>query len=262
MHYAADPLTNLLRPVPVVNSPQPDSEYAFMPHPSLVALSISLLIAAAPSPAAGQTIPSSYTFIEHSQEWALFAGKSAVNPGQLELGPQDATAVGGRYGVAFGGAMSLDITGTMFISERDVLDVSRPVDDRVLGRSEISIALIDIRLRLNLTGQRAWHGLQPFIAFGGGAAYASSTDRNVEALAALPDDEWYSFGTRFAATLAAGGNFHVSDKISIRLEGVMNLWKIAAPVGWLTVEADPDGENPKSEWVAAKTLTLGAAWRL
>lgn len=232
-----------------------------MPHPRLVALSILFFVAAARSTAAGQTIPSQYKFIEHSKEWALFAGKSAVDSGQLELGPRNATVVGGRFGVAFGGAMSMDLTGTLFRSTRDVLDVSRPADDRVLGRSDINIGLIDVRLRLNMTGQRAWHGLQPFIAFGGGVAFSESTDQAVEEASTMPADEWYSFGTRFAATLAGGANFHVSDKISLRLEGVMNLWKVATPVGWLTVEADPLGEHPEDEWVSAKTLTLGVAWR-
>ena len=68
-------------------------------------------------------------------------------------------------------------------------------------------------------------------------------------------------GTRFAATFGGGTNFHVSDKISLRLDGVMNLWKVATPVGWLTVEANPLGENPEDEWVSAKSITLGASWR-
>ncbi len=39
------------------------------------------------------------------------------------------------------------------------------------------------------------------------------------------------------------------------------LLKIKTPVGWLTVIADPDSENPQGEWVSAKSITLGASWR-
>lgn len=232
-----------------------------MPFPRFVALSILLLIAAARSPAAGQNIPSPYAFVEHSQAWAVFGGKSDIDSGQLGLGPQDATAVGARYGVAFGGAASFDIDGTLFMSERDVLDVSRPVSDRSLGRTDLDVLLIDVRLRLNMTGQRTWHGLQPFIAFGGGLALPTFTDRSLEISSEMPRDQWYDFGTRFAATLAAGVNFHVSSKISLRVDGVMNLWKISTPLGWRTIDADPLGENIESEWVAAKTIRVGAAWR-
>lgn len=232
-----------------------------MPHLRSVALSTFLFISVANSAAAGQTVPSPYTFIEHSKEWGLFGGTSFVNPGELGLGPQNAPVVGGRFAVAFGGAMGLDVTGTLFLSSRDVLDVTRPVDDRVLGSSDISVAMLDARLRLNLTGQRAWKGLQPFLAFGGGIAASGGTSREVELLNDLPVNQWYSFGTRFAASFGAGANYFISDKISLRLDGFMTLWKIATPIGWLTVDNNPDGLTPDGEWVSAKSLLLGASWR-
>ncbi len=232
-----------------------------MPDMRFVVLSILSFIAVAGSPASGQTIPSPFAFIEYSKEWAVFLGKSDINPGKLGLGPRNATVGGGRYSAAFGGAMSIDIAGTLFASRREVRDVSRPEDNRVLGKSDINIVLFDLRLRLNLTGRRTWHGLQPFIAFGGGLAFPSSVNRDIENSEFLPADEWYTFGTRFTGSFAAGTSFHVSDKLSIRLDGVMNLWKITTPVGWLTTDADPLGENPQGEWVSAKSITLGASWR-
>jgi opacity protein-like surface antigen len=233
-----------------------------MPYLKLVAPSILVLIAAVHSTAAGQSIPSPYTFIEHGQAWAIFAGKSNLNPGQLGLGPQDGNTLGGRYAVAFGSVLNLDVDGTLFRLKRDVLDVSQPEDDRFLGKTDFSVALVDLRLRINLTGQRAWRRLQPFVLFGGGLTFAQSTDRLLELATDMPRNEWYDFGTRFAGTFGGGTSFHVSDKISLRLDGVVNLWKIATPVGWLTVDNDPGGDNTEGEWVSAKTIRLGAAWRL
>jgi hypothetical protein len=233
-----------------------------MPYPKLVASSILFLIAASHSTAAGQVIPSAYTFVEKSQAWGISAGKSDLNPGQLGLGPRDATTLGGRYAIAFGSALNLDVDGTLFKSTRHVLDVSRPEDDRSLGRTDINIFLVDARLRLNLTGQRAWRGLQPFVLFGGGAGFNLSVDRGLEVTTSMAEDEWYEFGTRFIGTLGAGTSFHISNKISLRLDGVLNLWKIQTPLGWLTEDNDPLFENPESEWVSARTIRLGAAWRL
>ena len=232
-----------------------------MPHLRFLALSILFSVAVVSSPAAGQTIPSPYTYIEYSQEWVVFGGKSDLNPGQLGLGPQNATTVGGRWAAAFGGAMSFEVSGTMFMATREVRDVSKPVDDRVLGVSDIDVGLLDLRLRLNLTGRRAWHGLQPFIIFGGGVAGPLSVDRALEGLADMPTDEQFAFGTRFAGTVGGGANFHVSNKISLRLEGVMNLWKIQTPVGWVTVANDREGVNVTGEWVSAKSIMVGASWR-
>jgi hypothetical protein len=232
-----------------------------MPHLKLVAPSILLLIAATHSTAAGQSIPSAYTFIEHGQAWAIFSGKSDLNPGKLGLGPHDGTTFGGRYAIAFGSALNLDVDGTLFRSKRDVLDVSRPVDDRSLGKTDFTVALVDLRLRINLTGQRAWHRLQPFVLFGAGLTVAESTDRVLELAMDMPQGEWYKFGTRFVGTFGGGTSFHISGKISLRLDGVVNLWKIETPVEWLTTANDPSSENPKSEWVSAKSIRLGAAWR-
>jgi hypothetical protein len=232
-----------------------------MSHPRLVATLLFFLIVVARSANAAQNVPSPYTFIEHSQALAVFAGRGDLNPGQLGLGPQDADTYGGRYAVAFGGALNLDIDGTLFLSARDVLDVSEPVDDRSLGRTDINVFLVDFKLRMNLTGQRAWHGLQPFIAFGGGLAFSTSTSRVLELDSEMPRDEWYEFGLRFTGTFSGGVNFHVSDKVSLRVDGVFNLWKISTPVGWQTLLADPRGQNPEGEWVSIKSLRVGAAWR-
>ncbi len=231
-----------------------------MPHLRLVAPSILVFIAVARA-SATQNIPSPYAFIEHSQTWAVSYGTSSLNPGQLGLGPQDADAYGGRYAVAFGGALSLDVDGTLFLSTRDVLDVSRPVEDRSIGNTDFNILLFDVPLRLNLTGQRAWHRLQPFIEFGGGIGFATFTSRVLELDSEMPALEWYHFGNRFTGTVGGGVNVHVSDKISLRADGVMNLWKISTPTGWLTIAADPRGLNPESEWVSIKTIRVGVAWR-
>ena len=145
-----------------------------MPHPKFCVPSIIFLIALARTPAEGQTISSPYSFIEHSKEWAISVGKSDLNPGQLGLGPRDAATASGHFGVAFGGAMSFDVDATMFLSTRDILDVTRPVDVRSIGRTDFNILLTDFKLRLNLTGQRTWHGFQPFVIFGGGLALAAS----------------------------------------------------------------------------------------
>lgn len=232
-----------------------------MPHLRFLALWILFSVGVVTSPAAGQTIPSPYTYIEYSKEWAVFAGRSDINPGQLGLGPRNATTVGGRWAAALGGAMSVEVSGTLFMATREVRDVSKPVGDRVLGISDIDVGLFDIRLRLNLTGGRAWHGLQPFIEFGGGVAAPFSVDRVLEGLSEMPPDEQFAFGTRFAGTFGGGANYHVSSKISLRLEGVVNLWKVKTPVGWLTVDNDPLSINVKDEWVSAKSITLGASWR-
>ena len=232
-----------------------------MSHPRF-AVSLLFCSALASSSATAQTIPSPYTFVENGQEWGVFVGKADMNPGQVGLGPRDGNVFGARYGVAFGAMAALDVYGVWFDSSRDVLDASRPAEENnVLGRTDFSIILGHVRLRINVTGQRAWHGIQPFLAFGGGVAGTGSIDRVIETTVGVPASEWFEFGPVFTGVFGAGMNYHVSNGISLRLEGEADLWKVGTPLGWRTLVNDPLGRYPEDEWVPAYVLTLGAAWR-
>ena len=144
-------------------------------------------------------------------------------------------------------------TGRVFLGREDL-------DGQAFQRSVLRDPEIDPVVASGRRSIRARREAD-MVGLGGGLAFPSSVNRDIENSEFLPADEWYTFGTRFTGSVAAGTSFHVSDKLSIRLDGVMNLWKITTPVGWLTTDADPLGENPQGEWVSAKSITLGASWR-
>ena len=231
-----------------------------MPHlrTSLLPLLGALLLDS--SSLAAQTIPSAYRFIESSQEGGLFMGVTSLNAGQLNLGPKAAEVMGGRYSISFGSAIAFEGDATVFRGQRDVVDIRRPEDDRTLGEASIDLVAIEARFRLNLTGHRAWHGLQPFLGAGGGMALSTNLDRALEEEAEMPEPDRYNFGSKFIGTLVAGIQFHLSRRLVLRSDGVLNLWKISTPTGWLTTDAEL-GAIPNDEWVAARSLSAGASWR-
>ena len=106
-----------------------------------------------------------------------------------------------------------------------------------------------------------WHGFQPFLTFGGGFAFPYLVDHGVEEVAFMPAQDRYVFGTRFTGTASGGTTFHVSRKLSLRVEGMLNLWQIKTPIGWFTLDNDPLRLFSESEWVTAKSIMLGASWR-
>ena len=213
------------------------------------------------SAAAGQVIPSAYDFIETRQSFGMFVGSANLEPGQLGLDPSSASTAGARWAIDVGGAVSLEVNGTMFEAEREVLDPSRPENDRVLGQSDMTIVQFDVRLRLNLTGHRTWHGLQPFVSFGGGIAGGSGVDRTLEDEAGMLEDERFDFGNRFTVNLGTGVNLRLSERLYLRADGLFSLGKMATPTGWVTAEVDPDRNNPDGEWLAGQNLMIGATWR-
>lgn len=212
------------------------------------------------APALAQDIPSSYRFVEHSQEAGLFVGVASLNAGQLGLGPKSADVFGGRYSVSFGSALAFEGDATYFRGTRDVIDIRADVDERVLGESPIDLVAIEARFRLNLTGQRTWRRLQPFLAVGGGMALSGNIERTLEDEASVPILDRYDFGSKFIASLTVGTHLHLTSRLVLRVDGVMNLWKVSTPSGWLTTEVDL-GTVPEDEWVSAHNLSLGASWR-
>lgn len=213
------------------------------------------------SAAAGQVIPSAYDFIESRQSFGMFVGSTNLDSGQLGLDPSSASTAGARWALDVGGTLSLEVNGTMFEAERDVLAPSRPENDQVLGQSDMTIVQFDVRLRLNLTGHRTWHGIQPFVSFGGGIAGEAAVDRTLEDEAVMPQDQRFDFGNRLTATLGTGVNFRLAERLYLRVDGLLTLGKMGTPTGWVTVEVDPDRNNPDGEWLAGQNLLIGATWR-
>lgn len=229
--------------------------------PRMSAAASLLIVLVRSSTADGQVIPSPYDFIEIRQGVDAFVGTATLDKGQLGLDPGSASVMGARWSINVGSALSFEVDGTMFSAERDVLDLSRPEDDRVIGQSELTILLFDARLRINLTGHRTWHGIQPYVAVGLGIAGEGGVDRTLEDSVMMPQDQRLDFGNRFTVTLGSGASVRLSERLYIRADGLFSLWKMGVPTGWLTVEADPDRTNPDGEWLSGKTVSIGVGYR-
>jgi hypothetical protein len=112
-----------------------------------------------------------------------------------------------------------------------------------------------VALRFNLTGPRAWHGLQPFVLFGGGAVIETSTDDDENNKA--PNEARLDFGTSFAGTLGAGIAWLPSSRLAIRVDGRNVLWKLKTPAAFL--RADIGRTIPQDEWVQNFSVSAGVS---
>lgn len=226
---------------------------------SSVILTIGTLVtglALVPRGASAQTIPSSFRFVEEGREAGIYAGVVSTNPGTLELAPNKATVIGARLGANLGSALAFELDGYLFNGERDVRDPRRAEDLQVVGTSDMKIAGVDARFRLNLTGQRSWKRLQPFVMLGAGLAWTINNDRTAETEADVPMENWFQFGTKFAPVAGGGVTLHASERWILRLDGVFRLWKVDTPDGFDTAEGIGG-----SEWVGNSLLTLGIGFR-
>jgi hypothetical protein len=205
-----------------------------------------------------QVVPSPFRFVETRQEAGLFFGTSSLSRGRFGFGPSDALNVGGRWGIRLSGPLGFEAAAGLISGSRDVINPARPEGERKVGKADAQIGTLDGRLRLQVTGDRTWHRLAPFFVAGGGIAFDLSS--------AAPDDQRleeqdrFDFGTSFFGTLGTGANLFLSDRLTLRADGIFSLWKLSTPPGFSDPERGFEAVE-ESEWVSGLHLSLTAAIR-
>lgn len=227
----------------------------FMIRPVLAALVLTGL--GVPN-AEAQTVPSPYRDIERGQEAGFFAGQLSVATGQFDLGPRAGTAFGGWYALEVGGPVFIEGRATLLSTERDVIDPRRVEGDRSIGRTDMSLFLIDARLAFSLTGRRTWRGLSPYIFAGGGLGFdgtgAGDLDQQL-----LPEDR-FDFGTSFTTSFGGGLRYAISEALMLRTDAGLTLWQLPTPTGFDNPDRDL-GAVPENEWVGGLGVVVGLSWR-
>lgn len=233
----------------------PGAIFTFVRASAALALASVVL---APAAASAQTIPSPYRFIDTRQELGLFVGAVHADPGSLDFGPGDGVAFGARYGYQLAGPFSVEAVATGISSTRDIIDPVADEGSRAVGEADVLLGAIEGRLNFSLTGNRTWNGISPHILLGGGGVFDLSGES--EADLAIPLDQRFTFSTSFLGSLGAGVRWLPTDRITVRADGLLKLWRITTPPGYLVLENEL-GTVEESQWVRAPTLTLGAAYR-
>jgi hypothetical protein len=218
----------------------------------------SLLLPLAVHPAAGQTIPSPYRYIEERQEVGVFVGRLGSARGLFDYGPAPGLSFGARYGLEVSGPLGLEGIVTVLPTTRDVIHPGRAAGDRKVGEAEALVTTIEARLRFALTGRRTWRGLQPFVVVGGGMVFDAQGYQAEDDLLA-PEDQ-FGLDATFMATMGTGARLLIGEHLVLRGDATLSLWKLDVPVGFEDPERDL-GDVPESEWTSASGLSVGLAWR-
>lgn len=162
---------------------------------------------------------------------------------------------GVRYELRIGGPAQLAVRVASVRSERTVLDPEQPEATRDLGKRPWPIALADVGLTLNLTGQRSWHRLVPLVHAGVGIA----TDFGKSG-----DPAGYEFGTPFAFTFGTGVRYVGDGRLQLRLDVSDHLYQLRYPDTYFIPPASVPpvltGTSAKGEYTHNLALTLGASY--
>jgi hypothetical protein len=227
---------------------------------ALLAVLVSMTAAAGvATPAAAQRIDSPYRFLEHSQFAGPYLGRMMPAQGRLGLGPHDAMTLGARWAIQVSGPFLLGAEIGYAPTRRTVRDTVFIAADSVfreIGEADMRLLSVLGNVRLNLTGPRTWHGLQPFLLTGVGVVIDVAGSPAVEE--DMPANLQYDYGTTFAAQVAAGVDWFATQRVSLRLEGRNMLWKLGIPEGFLLTEAG--ALLPRSDWENNFVVSAGISF--
>jgi hypothetical protein len=225
-------------------------------------LALALLVGGT---AAAQSIPSPYEHIERSQRAGAFAGYFFLSPDvavddtlAVAMGVRSAPVVGVRYGIRASGALDFQAALAVSPSSRDLWTAEYSADSLTATPVPLeesvaaTLVLLDLGLRLALTGPRTWNGLAPYVGASGGlvtdvrGTFAAEED--------IPETARFRLGPTFALGASLGTDWFPAPNTSLRLELQGMLWRLSTPDGFAPLRA-----TTRSEWNPGAGVTVGGA---
>ena len=224
-----------------------------------------------PVPAVSQTVGhepdrSPYRDIVNHESFTLFAGRFAGNAGPAGVGVLPGTAFGGRLAIRLSGPVDFWLTFGEAASSRHVIIADTTVtktDSAKRGPdTKLPLVLGDLALVLNVTGDKTWHRLAPYVGVGLGFVAPTKS---------VTDPGGYRVGFNFALVPTVGTRFFLSDALAVRLEIRDYFFRYQYPLAFFdTLNLRYAGPPPRPavlplgtsdrQWANHLTLWVGVAY--
>jgi hypothetical protein len=190
----------------------------------------------------------------YRQEATIVAGYFAAGSDPVGVAPRSGPMIGARYEIRIGGPAQFAVRAARVFSERDILDPTRPLDERIVGTETWPLYLADLGITFNLTGQKSWRGVVPVASIGGGIA----SDFRGRA-----DLGGYKFGTAFALSYGAGLRWVPDGRYQLRLDILDYLYQVRYPNTYFTGSGTlpPVRSGAQNVWTHNAAITLGGSYQ-
>jgi hypothetical protein len=182
------------------------------------------------------------------------------NQSKAGVGTRSGLELGARFGTTLSGPLDFWVTVGYIKSERFALDPSKPDSLRLTGPNAFPLVSADLSLALNLTGQKTFHGLAPYLAVGLGMIMPTSS---------VTDPGGFKAESHLSLVPTIGTRVRISRSASLTLEARDNLIQYEWPLAYffptdaagnaLPAVLDPLTEG-KKQWTHNFTLTAGLSY--
>ena len=199
---------------------------------------------------------SPYIDLEFKQEATVFGGYYTAGSDQVGVAPQSGPMFGMRYDLRLGGPAALTTKFAYVAAKRTVIDPRRPEGLRVVQTdASWPIYMADVGISLNLTGQRSYRRIVPFV--NGALGVASDLKGSADVGA-------WKFGTPFAFSLGGGIKWVPAGNLQARIDISDQLYKVKYPSSYYVTASDGTSvlgsTDAKSDWTSNLGLTFGVSY--
>lgn len=208
----------------------------------LLPLLLAAVVLAAPDRAAAQeeagppSIDTPYRWLDGSFRVAPYASRLQTGRGDLELGPAATQLYGARARIRLTGPISLEANLGYASSERSVIDPRLSGGPAAVDTVPFRWAVAEGVFQLALTGQRTWHGIQPYLLIGGGMILGVDEPGSAALADSADADLRFEMNAAPTAVAGAGAEWRVSETVGIGFEVRDHLWRLTTPGGFFREE--------------------------
>lgn len=225
------------------------------------ALAVFLLLVLGSPAGAQERIDSPYRWIPQGLRIGATGGYLSTSRGSLGFGPGPTEFAAARFRARVSSPLSLELGVGLGSSDRAVIDPRLQTGPAAVDTVSSSWLSAHAALQLALTGARTWHGIQPYILFGGGLMAGIDEERSeVFADTALADFR-YQIGTAPVFQAGLGAEFRPSPRVGLGLEFRDHLFRLKAPDGFFRAEVldaieEAGGPAPETVWTNNLELSV------
>lgn len=217
---------------------------------ALAGLALTVPAAASAQQADSVHIDTPYEWIERGFRVGAVGGYMDTGLTRLDLGPQSTPTGGLRARARVSSPLSLEAGLLYGESDRFAVDPRLPTGPAPVDTLTSKWILAEAAMQFAVTGNRTWHGLQPYALLGGG--FLLGFDEGVSPAFAAPEDASLRHDIQIMPAVQAGvgAEWIVSDRFGVALEFRDHLWRITTPDGFFTdpvLDQIEDADAPAPE---------------
>jgi hypothetical protein len=178
-----------------------------------------------------EVIDTPYRWIERGFRAGLYGGYVFTNRGMLNMGPGPSPIVGTRLRIRVSSPLSLVLNfGYAWNSNLYLVDPRTPEYPAAVDTVGVTWAILQAGLQFSFTGDRTWHGWQPYLLLEGGLFFGLSQQptRKLD----IPTTPFlFRIGTQPVFDFGLGVERQMG-KVGVAFEIRSHLWRIRAPDGF------------------------------